>query len=279
MVKIRTMRSKAPGKINLHLGVGKTRADGFHELQSIFARISLFDDLSITIYEDEDREILVYGLDSYNIEGEDTLTKAARLWCDATSFDSRIVIDIKKNIPLESGLGGGSSDAASVLLALQKLNPKSAVSFATLLKIGAKVGSDVPFFLYDETFCYVSGKGEFVIPINDVAFDYKIHLIKPFHGVSTKGAFSKLDIIDRDKFYSKDELVSVFKCGLLDWKEYFINDFEKVIEIEVLIELKKSNNFCLMSGSGSTCYEVLDKDACVTMVKAEIELNDIVYFY
>jgi 4-diphosphocytidyl-2-C-methyl-D-erythritol kinase len=273
------MRLKAPGKINLHLGVGKTRADGFHELQSIFARISLFDNLSITIYEDENREILVQGLESYCIEGEDTLTKAARLWCDATAFNSRIVINIEKNIPTEAGLGGGSSDAASVLLSLQKLNPERAISFENLLIIGAEVGSDVPFFLYNETFCYVSGRGEFVKPIKDAYFDYKIHLLKPSTGVSTKGAFSKLDKIDREKFYSKEEFISIFKGGLLKWRNYFINDFERVIESDVLSELKKSNNFCLMSGSGSTCYEIYDNDSCETIVNSEIELNNIVDFY
>ena len=148
MVKIRTMRSKAPGKINLHLGVGNARLDGFHDIQSIFARVSLFDDISVAIYENENRKILVQGLESYNIKGEDTVSKAARLWCDATSFNSKIIIKIKKNIPSEAGLGGGSSDAATVLHLLQKLNPECSVSFEDLLEIGAKVGSDVPFFLF-----------------------------------------------------------------------------------------------------------------------------------
>jgi 4-diphosphocytidyl-2-C-methyl-D-erythritol kinase len=279
MVKIRTIRSKAPGKINLHLGVGKVRADGFHELQSIFARISLFDDILITIYEGEVGEILVQGLEASNIKGEDTLTKAARLWCDATAFNSKIVIKVKKNIPSEAGLGGGSSDAAAVLLSLQKLNSSIALSFDKLLDLGAKVGSDVPFFLYEETFCYVSGRGEFVIPISGVAFDYKIHLIKPLHGESTKGAFLKLDKIDRDEFYSRDEFILIFKSGLLNWKDCFINDFERVIESDVLTHLKKSNNFCLMSGSGSTCYEVLDKESVTTRFNDEIELNDMFGFY
>ena len=147
MVKIKNINVKAPGKINLHLGVGKSRSDGFHSIQSIFARISLFDDISITMYESDKLEIIVKGLEDFNIEGEDTLTKAARLWCTSTKVRARIMIKVVKNIPSEAGLGGGSSDAAYVLLALQKLNPSVALSFNSLLTLGAEIGSDVPFFL------------------------------------------------------------------------------------------------------------------------------------
>lgn len=279
MVKIRTMRSKAPGKINLHLGVGNARLDGFHDIQSIFARVSLFDDISVAIYENEDRRILVQGLELYNIKGEDTVSKATRLWCDATSFNSKIIIKIKKNIPSEAGLGGGSSDAATVLLLLQKLNPECSVSFEDLLDIGAKVGSDVPFFLYEETFCYVSGRGEFIKPITDIIFDYKIHLIKPYSGVSTRGAFSELDKTDRGEFYNKIEIISAFRSGLKNWRDLFINDFERVIESSILVALKKSSNFCMMSGSGSTCYEILDRCSVATKINEETVLNDIVSFY
>jgi 4-diphosphocytidyl-2-C-methyl-D-erythritol kinase len=279
MVKIKKINVKAPGKINLHLGVGKSRSDGFHSIQSIFARISLFDDISITMYESDNLEITVNGLESFDIEGEDTLTKAARLWCISAEVKAKIIIKVVKNIPSEAGLGGGSSDAAYVLLALQKLNPEIALPFENLLIIGAEIGSDVPFFLYDETFCYVTGRGEFVEPIKNIIFDYKIHLLKPFDGVSTKGAFSKLDKIDRKDFFSREDFLLLFKNGIESWNNSFINDFELVISSDVLESLKMNNNFCLMSGSGSTCYEICEKTSKLSSVPGDFELNEICDFY
>lgn len=276
---IKKYETKAPCKINLHLGVGKSRTDGFHEIQSIFARLSLFDTISISIYDTKGSRINVVGLEAYNIIGEDTLTKAARLWCKETSFKNDINIKIKKNIPTEAGLGGGSSDAAYVLLALQQMNSKYALSFNKLLEIGSQIGSDVSFFLYETTFCYVSGRGEFVEPLCNINFDYKIHLVKPKQGISTKGAFLKLDKINRKGFYDKAEFINNFKKGLCMWKKYFINDFEKVIKSTILIELEKSNNFHLMSGSGSTCYEIIDNNISTRIVNNETELDMIVNFY
>lgn len=278
MVKIKRIKTKAHAKINLHLGVGDKRVDGFHNLQSIFARVSLFDDISIILYESENREIIVNGLECCNIIGEDTMAKAARLWCEATDFYSKIVINIKKNIPSEAGLGGGSSDAASILLSLQKLNPMLAVSFEDLCRIALEVGSDVPFFLYNETFCYVSKRGEAIVPIKNLNFDYQIHLVKSHVGVETKGAFTKLDSIERDEFYNTDDFILNFKKGLDSWKGYFFNDFERVIFVDVLKALKSSNNFCLMSGSGSTCYEILDKDSTLTDVDGDLVLNGVFNF-
>jgi 4-diphosphocytidyl-2-C-methyl-D-erythritol kinase len=277
MVKIKAIDMKSYAKINLHLGVGSQRDDGFHSLQSIFARISLFDRIHVTIYESESLNVKVTGLDFLKIDGDDSLTKAAKLWCDATGVVASIAIDIKKNIPSEAGLGGGSSNAATVLLALQKMNPSVALPFDELLDIGASIGSDVPFFLFDTTFCYVTGRGEIVKPLY-CKFDYRVHIVKPMEGISTKGAFKALDKIDRIDFYKEKDFLDYFKSGIDYWKKYFFNDFEKVIPSQVLKSFKESNNLCMMSGSGSTCYEIINKNGVVTSICEDVEADSIYYF-
>ncbi|MBK5201398.1 MAG: 4-(cytidine 5'-diphospho)-2-C-methyl-D-erythritol kinase [Spirochaetaceae bacterium] len=268
----------APAKINLHLAVGKKRIDNFHSLQSIFARIALFDEINIKVYDSNELEISILGLDNIQLRGEDTLTKATRLWAKSANINDKIVISIKKNIPFEAGLGGGSSDGASVLLALQKLYPNSALSFRVLEEIASQIGSDVPFFLYEATFAYITGRGEFVTPI-DMKAPYKVHLVKPERGIKTKNAFLKLDNIVRVPFILDEKLLSIFNEGVSAWKEYFFNDFERVIKNDVLDRVKNPNNFLLLSGSGSACFEIMGISDNPSLIAKKGEFDCITTFY
>ncbi len=254
---------KSHAKVNLHLAVGGIRDDGFHSLQSIFAKISLHDTIEINATVKPQLNITIRGLENCNLKGEDTISKAIRLWCEKAKVNLDVIVNIKKRIPSEAGLGGGSSNGASTLLALNKMFPNYSVSFDQLKEIALDIGSDVPFFLYDTTFAYVEGRGEFVEPL-DKEFNYSIKLFKPKHGVSTKGAFNKLDKIKRREFIERAELINIFNQGVNQWNSFFYNDFELVIKSDVLTKLREQNNcFTLMSGTGSTCYIVCNKmDKC-----------------
>ncbi len=257
---------KSYAKVNLHLAVGEKRSDNFHSLQSIFAKIDLFDTLVIEANKCEELLIKVDGLSNCSINGEDTITKAIRLWCEKLKVKLGVKVNVEKRIPLQAGLGGGSSNAASALLAMNSMFQDIKLSWQELMTIALKVGSDVPFFLYDTTFAYVEGRGEVIYPLNN-KFDYNIFLVKPNNGVSTKGAFSKLSKIKRDKFKTKKEIIDIFNSGIEGWINHFYNDFELVIKSEVLDSLREvSSSFSLMSGSGSTCYIVCNKgDKCNTL--------------
>lgn len=143
-----------------------------------------------------------------NTEGinptNNTLTKAYLLYSEATGFSPKLTIKLKKNIPHGAGLGGGSSNAAHLLLYLQSINKKP-VSSKQLLNIASRVGADVPFFLYNIP-CYATGIGELLTPIA-LKFSKKKHvspyivLVSPLQSVSTKEAFENLDtrIFEKNK--------------------------------------------------------------------------------
>lgn len=251
---------KSYAKINLHLAVGPKRDDGYHSIQSIFAKIDLYDLLTIDAVVNDKIEIKVYGLENCELSKEDTITKAARLWCEKTNINLKININVEKNIPIKAGLGGGSSNAAYTLLTLNKMFNDYALQREDLLSLALNVGSDVPFFLYDTTFAYVEGQGEQIYPI-ECSFDYDIILIKPNVGISTKGAFDKLDKIDRDNFKSKEQIIEEFKLGIDSWYKNFYNDFELVVESKILSDInKKGSFFAHLSGSGSTCFVIYNKN-------------------
>lgn len=251
---------KSYAKVNLHLAIGEKRFDNFHSIQSIFAKIDLYDTLKIKATISDELSIKIKGLEKYNIVGEDTITKAIRLWCEMANVKLKVFVDIDKKIPVQAGLGGGSSNAAAVLKFLNDMSEKVKIDNNQLLQIALDVGSDVPFFMYDTNFAYVEGRGEIVQPLK-ADFDYNITLVKPKEGVSTKGAFSKMDKLDRKPFMDKDVLINSFYLGLDGWKKTFYNDFEKVIKSDVLNKLRTYKNcFTLMSGSGSTCYSVCNKN-------------------
>ena len=178
----------SPAKINLHLNVGNIRTDGFHELVSIFQSVSLFDILSIRSLKTNNLCTLKCNLD---FPQEDNLVyKAAVLFMKETKNQDGIEISLEKNIPMGAGLGGGSSNAASVLLGLNKMF-NNVLNLGELSKIGAKLGSDVPFFINAST-GLVKGRGEVVLPIKTRG-DFFIVLVNPGFSVSTKEAFDLLD--------------------------------------------------------------------------------------
>jgi 4-diphosphocytidyl-2-C-methyl-D-erythritol kinase len=152
---------EAPAKINLGLRITGTRSDGFHSIESVFARVTLFDKLTISLdYDNSDISLVCTGIPSP--AGETNLAfRAARTFMSETRCQSGAVISLHKNIPSPGGLGGGSSDAAAVLTGLQKLTGSS----ANLALLGEQLGSDVPFFLLPEKSAYVTGRGEILTPV------------------------------------------------------------------------------------------------------------------
>ena len=256
------MEFLAPAKINLSLRVLGRRADGFHDLESLMCPVSVFDTLDVTLRAAGGLE---FTCDDATLPaGDDNLVvRAARLFCDRAGIEPHARIALTKHIPHGAGLGGGSSDAAATLLALDRLLATQ-LSLETLAAMAAELGSDVPFFIYQSA-AMIRGRGERVEP---VAFPHALPLllIKPPFGVPTPWAYSR--------WKDACEIPEVpYAAQAFPWGE-LVNDLERPV-FEKYIFLADVKRWllgqpeavgALMSGSGATVFAVLrSKDDAVPL--------------
>src|SRR6266480_5301097 len=180
------MQVIAPAKINLSLRVLGRRSDGFHEIATFIAPISLCDEIKIE--QRSGKQEIAFRCDDPSVpKGEDNIVvRAASAFFEETKITSGISIVLKKRIPHGAGLGGGSSDAASTLLALNELFetnlPREALS-----KIAETIGSDIPFFIFQSA-AVCKGRGELVTPLK-LRQSLSLLLLKPGFAVSTSWAY------------------------------------------------------------------------------------------
>ena len=242
----------APAKINIGLVVGDKRLDGFHNLDSYFMRISLFDEIWYEIDESNEITISIEGNESYLEPGAvDLMEKAARKVYESIGKPFSLHLRIEKNIPTKAGLGGGSSDAAAVVVLLSSYFN---LSLDDMLSIGESVGSDVPFFIAGLSSARVSGRGD-VIKEGPLPENKHLLLVFPVEAVSTKDAYAKLDSTKRDIKVLPESLSLVNR-------ELFPNDFELVFESEIkkrLEEIVGNDDYYSLSGSGSTWFILTDE--------------------
>jgi 4-diphosphocytidyl-2-C-methyl-D-erythritol kinase len=256
---------QAPAKVNIHLEIHQRRSDGFHDLRSIFQQISLADTIDIRIETAAVFSCRISGTLGIP-ESENSMYRAASKFYHAIGKGVELRISCTKRIPMQAGLGGGSSDAAAVLKALNEVegNP---LSLKELSAIGAAIGSDVPFFLHGPA-ALVSGRGEVVEPITARGDLSGLLLIPPF-GVSTPEAFRDLDayrVRNRPKnteIQSAEELARQYHAPVASWG--FSNDFAPVLyeaypDYQFLREILMDEGFTFLtiSGSGSSMIGITD---------------------
>ena len=261
------MRFLAPAKVNLSLRVLGRREDGFHELDSLMVRVSVFDALEI---ERTDAGGIAFSCDAGDVPSDDTnlVVRAALLFCSQTGVAPDLRIHLQKAIPHGGGLGGGSSDAATTLMALNTIF-ETGLSRDSLALIGAQIGSDVPFFLY-ESAARISGRGEVVVPAESVR-GLRILLVKPPFGVPTPWAYKR--------WKESIELPGVlYEVQPLDRVE-LINDLERPVfeKYLFLADLKQwllqqpELEGALMSGSGATVFGVIRNGEKIDALKLRLE--------
>jgi 4-diphosphocytidyl-2-C-methyl-D-erythritol kinase len=208
------MQLRAHAKINLSLDVLDKRQDNYHELNSIMQQIDLYDEL--TFEKSEDTKVNSDFKDDIILK---TILKLKELF----NVEEGITVSLKKNIPVAAGLAGGSSNAAITLKALNDLWNLN-LSREDLIKIGAEIGADIPFFLAGNS-CFVSGKGEITENIN--LPEMNLVLINPGSEISTKQAYEELDNKDYEKKFSSLKLKN-----LNDTKEISSNLHNDFIHIQ-----------------------------------------------
>lgn len=260
---------RAYAKINFGLKVLPVREDGFHNLESIFQTIGLYDELIINW--NEKKECLV-SCDSMELPQKNTLTSAYEAFCQIAGVEvPGLKVKLIKGIPGGGGLGGGSSDAAALIRVLQKICGIK-LSDQQLDYIAAKTGSDVFFFMHcdeDGRGCaLVSGRGEIVKKIK-ARNDLYLLLIFPDEGSSTKEAYSLVDklLSEGNEVKGPDfcELERIYNSEVQKWT--FINTFtqviaEKITVIQSAVSALKNAGCCYaeMSGSGSTVFGVFTSE-------------------
>ncbi len=269
----------APAKINVGLKVLPVRKDGFHSIESIFQTVGLYDDLNIKLIDGFGRcEVSCADI---VLPKKNTIVSAYKAFSEVYGKIKSVSVFLKKGIPSGGGLGGGSSDAAAFVRALEKLNDVK-LSDNELDSIAAKVGSDVFFFLRAaDGAAIVTGRGEIVRHIkrrNDLSF----LLVFPHVSSSTKEAYTLID-----EFYSSGSSIAfpkvarieeIYNSPLNKWT--FKNSFTAVLKDKyaeignALTELSNVNApYCEMSGSGSTLfgvfYSVGEAQAAAEKLKAD----------
>jgi len=176
----------APAKINLSLLIAGRRDDGFHEIETLMAKINLYDEIFIQPVHGSAIEIICRGKYPAPAGPENLVYRAAKLLLDDCNVRAGLKISLTKNIPAASGLGSASSDAAATLLGVNKLL-KLNCSEKKLYKIAVRLGSDVPFFL-GGPLAFCAGKGEKIKKIDKI-FEFSALLVLPDVTVSTKRVY------------------------------------------------------------------------------------------
>lgn len=264
----------APAKVNLSLRVLGKRADGFHELESLMAPLDGNQLGDVLHFEQADFFSLHCDAPGVPLDESNLVTRAVRKFEQGTGKPCSWKITLEKHIPHGAGLGGGSSDAASTLLALNDLDD-AGFSREELAAMAAGIGSDVPFFIYGQA-CMVRGRGELVEPVEVAGLSgSSVLLLKPGFGVSTPDAYkncleaAELDGVD-------------YSAQRMPWGELG-NDLEKPVfykhrflaEMKVWLLAQPEVSAAMMSGSGSTMmafpHRAGDVDALLARALQELD--------
>ena len=255
------MQVLAPAKINLSLKVVGKRADSFHEIETLITPVSLYDKIDI---EKQNRWI-DFSCDDPSVPGgdENLVVRAVKLFFEHAKVKTGVSIKLQKKIPHGAGLGGGSSDAATTLRALNELF-ETKLSREELVKLAAEIGSDVPFFLFESP-AVCKGRGEIVEPAT-LKSKLSILLLKPAFGVPTAWAYSRWE--------NSKEIPGVsYAPQSLNGHE-FVNDLERPVfeKFVFLAQLKawlleqKEIGAALMSGSGASVFAILRENVDVDLL-------------
>ncbi|GAB1415092.1 4-(cytidine 5'-diphospho)-2-C-methyl-D-erythritol kinase [Paludibacter sp.] len=245
-------------KINIGLNVTEKRNDGYHNLETVFFPIGLRDALYV---EKSDRlnnqktdfTLQEFGIEVTNNPERNLVIKALQLLKEDFDMDA-VDIHLRKNIPLGAGLGGGSSDAANMLIALNQLFELN-LSDTELEKYAVKIGADCPFFIRN-TPVFATGIGNIFQPVELNLSGWNFVLVKPDVHVTTADAYTSIS-----PKQPSISLLEKIKLPVESWKDNIFNDFESIIfkKYPVIEEVKTTfykmgAEFALMSGSGSSVY-------------------------
>jgi 4-diphosphocytidyl-2-C-methyl-D-erythritol kinase len=266
------MQVLAPAKINLSLKILGPRSDKFHEIETLIAPISLYDEIKIE--RRSSKQGIEFRCDDPLVpQGDDNLVaRAAKAFFKKMKIESGVLIKLKKKIPHGAGLGGGSSDAASTLMALNELF-EAKLTREALAKMAEGIGSDVPFFIFQSA-AICRGRGELVSPFK-LRKPLFILLLKPQFGVPTAWAYQR--------WRGAREVPGVSYTAQEFAGRTLVNDLERSVfekfvclaQMKVWLLEQPEVGAALMSGSGSTVFAVMRERVDIELLakRARAELD------
>lgn len=282
MASTRHARLRAYAKLNLDLKVLNRGEDGFHELRSVFQTVSVYDTLEISFTPSKTTEVTLAG----SVDIPDNLVlRAARLLLDEAKATGRIEMRLTKRIPMGAGMGGGSADAAAVLLGLPVLAGWT-LSLETLARVGAVLGSDVPFFLLGGA-AVALGRGTELYPLPDLPA-WPVLVVAPAIHVSTPEAYRGFARASHGKLTEAQRIQYIDSFQSRVWRlgnslstdglgTQVENDFEGVVfprhpQLKsILKNLQKSGaDPARMTGSGSALFGVFTTQNQVRQAQAAV---------
>lgn len=268
---------KSPAKINLALKIKEKRKDGYHEIETIMQTIDLSD--KITIKKKNKGITVKTNIEALN--NKENIAYKALLEMKKYIGNDGVEIYIEKNIPIGSGLGGGSSNAATVIKGINKLFNLS-LDNDTLYEIAEKLGSDVPFFILGGT-SFVTGRGDIIKKLPDLD-EFYVVIVNPNFKISAAWAYTEYDKLNKKSNNSLKHLINLIKNKKdITWQEGWENDFEEVIfknypELLIIKEKLKELGalFVLLSGSGPSIYGIFKNKKQAQKVKMNWPRKDLV---
>lgn len=274
-----------PAKVNLFLEVTGKRPNGYHELATLFAKIDFGDWITVdaTPAKKTSISLQVTGPRRAGIptNAHNLVCRAAQDFLDYYCLQAHIQLKLDKHVPTGAGLGGGSSDAAGVLLCLCEIFHKDPMD---LLEVAARLGADVPLFLYPQTFLKGEGIGEKLTPLPAADNLPYLLLIYPCTAVSTKQVFARMSVPSAGEILTNttklDRLIDAIRNGLpvQKWGPLLFNRLEEYVlpfvpSVEqTLRSLQQANeNMGIMSGSGSTVFTLVGTKQHVQELAATLQ--------
>lgn len=270
------IRLKACAKINFCLDIVGVRPDGYHLLESVMQSVDLHD--IVTVTRCRKPGVRVFCSQEEIPEKSNTAYRAAEVFLREAQLGDRFgaEIHIRKKIPSQAGLGGGSADAAAVLVGLNRLF-KTRYSQTQLCAMGAQIGADVPFCVTGGT-CLVRGIGEIMTRLDD-CFDCFIVIVKGQDGVSTKQAYQDFDEATDLVALQLDKVIEALSCGNFEaLKGKLINVFEqstRVAQVASIVgELRAFGAIeAAMTGSGSAVFGIFQDRKAARRCAAKLALK------
>lgn len=253
------MKVKTAAKVNLALDVTEKLPNGYHNIKSVFQTVGLYDEITVELTDEgisltcEVPEEFATA-DPIPCDERNIAYKAAKLFLEENSMTSGCNISIKKGIPSQAGMGGGSTDAAAVIYCLSRLTGKS-------LEHTERLGADVPFFLTGGT-AYVEGIGEKIAPIADYS-DRILVIAKGSQGVSTAEAYRAVDSLEVPVHPEAEKLAETIKVSPDEAYRFFGNIFQQAVQLEevdsiISVMLNKDALKANMTGSGSAVFGLFE---------------------